>query len=294
MQQYKPIFLAASLLLIIGAISPTSGEKELIIKLQGEVLVLQRQVRDLQESFDKWQGQSAASLQKISENTDTTVREISSVEDSLKNVQSFHSSNLAGTSVQLQKISEHLSRQNQNLSSLSQQMSTLRQSIQEFQQKLESKERSERVADPSTTQNSPESLFATAYSQYNKGNYESAISFFRAYLNSQSQGEDIDDAIFWIAESLFSLDRHNEAIREYDRILSEFPKGDKATQALLKKGITLLHLERRNEGVTILKSVINQFPNSTEASTARNELSRLGEVSSTSSALPPQNRQRPM
>jgi TolA-binding protein len=298
MQQFKPLFLVAALLLIIGAASP-SGEKELIIKLQGEILVLQRQTRDLQESFDKWQGQSTASIQKISENTESTAREISSIEDTLKLVQSSNSSNLAGATVQLQKISEQLSRQGNSFSSISEQINTLKQELQNLGQKLESAEKSSTA----TSQSTPDEIYSIAYGQFTKGNYEAAITNFRTYIGAQGQGEMSDDAIFYIAESLFSLARYNEALREYDRILSEYQKGDKYTPSLLKKGITLLHLERRNEGVGVLKSVISQAPSSQEASQAKDELSRLGEdspasnttsSSSSSSSGPPQSKKRPM
>jgi tol-pal system protein YbgF len=294
MKQYKPLILAATIFLILGATAPNNGDKELIIRLQGEVLVLQRQIRDLQESFDKWHGQSTASLQKISENSTVTVREITTIGDSLKNVQTSQNSNLAGTSTQLQKISEQLTKHNQNFSDLGQQINSLKQSIQEYQQKSESREKSENNADPSSLLTTPETLFATAYNQFNKGNYESALKYFRAYLSSQSHSEDSDDAQFWIAESHFAMGKYTQALSEYDRILSDYPKGDKTTLALLKKGITMLHLERRQEGVSALKSVIAQSPNSREAALAKNELNRLGEefVPSTTS-LPPQNRQRP-
>jgi tol-pal system protein YbgF len=294
MKQYKPLVLAAAVFLIIGATAPNNGDKELIIRLQGEVLVLQRQIRDLQESFDKWHGQSTASLQRISDNSSTTVRELTALGDSLKNVQTSQSSNLVGTNTQLQKISEQLSKNQQNFSDLSQQINSLKQSIQEYQQKSESRDKSENTPDPSSSLDTPETLFATAQNQFNKGNYESAIKYFRAYLTSQNQSEDSDDAQFWIAESYFALGKYNQALSEYDRILSDYPRGDKTTQALLKKGITMLHLERRREGVNALKSVIAQSPNSREASLAKNELNRLGEefVPSTT-PTPPQNRQRP-
>jgi tol-pal system protein YbgF len=296
MQRYKPLILAAAIFLFIGATMPNNDDKELIIRLQGEILVLQRQIRDMQESFDKFQGQSTASLQKISDNTGSTAREMSTIGESLKNVQSSQSTNLAGATVQLQKILEQLSRQNQGFSSLGQQLDALKQSVQDLQQKTESREKSERLPDPTTMTNNPENLFATGYNQYKKGDYESAIRYLRSYLNVQTQSEDLDDALFWIAESQFSLGKYNEALREYDRILSEHPRGDKASQSLLKKGITLLYLERRNEGIAALRSVKTQFPNSPEASQAGNELNRLGEefVPSSSSTAPPQSRQRPL
>ena len=297
MHQYKPWLLTAIFLLILGATSPSGADKDLIIKLQGEVLVLQRQLRDLQESFDKWQGQSTQSLQKISDNTNSTAREISTIGDSLKTVQSSQTANLTGATTQLQKISEQLARHNQNFSSISQQITSLRESIQEYQQRSE-RERSEKSLDPSLLINNPDNLFAAGSAQFKKGNYESAIIYFKTYLESHNQTPESDDALFGIAESYFSLGKYNEALREYDRLLSEYPRGDRTLQASLKKGITLLHLERRSEGVDLLRSVIAQAPNSQEASLAKDELNRLGEATSSSSSLspstPPQNRQRPL
>ncbi|MBO0800169.1 MAG: hypothetical protein J2P31_15215, partial [Blastocatellia bacterium] len=216
MQQIKPLLLGAILLLIAGAASPTSGEKELIVKLQGDVLVLQRQTRDLQESFDKWQGQSTASLQKISDNTDSTARDISTIEDTLKLVQSSNTSNLAGATVQLQKISEQINRQGNSFSGLTDQINNLKQSLQNLEQKLEEK------SPAATSQNNPDDLYFVAYGQYTKGNYEAAITNFKAYLNTQNhldKGDKSADAIFYTAECLFSLAKYNEALTEYDRIL---------------------------------------------------------------------------
>jgi tol-pal system protein YbgF len=291
MKRYKFLILAAITLLIAGASSPSSGDKELIIRLQGEVLVVQRQIRDLQESFDKWQGQSTASLQRLSDNSSTTVRELSSIEDALKNARSSQNNTLAGASSQLQRISEQLSRQDQSISNIEKQIDALRQIIQE--QRAEPKEGSQ--SSPASLQNGPENLYTAGYGHFKRGDYQSAINHFRAYLNSNSQSDESDDALFWMAESLSSLARYNEALEGYDRILSEYPKGDKATQALLKKGITLLQLERRSEGVNTLRSLLTQYPKAQEAISARNELNRLGEdrYNSTTAPLPPQNRQRP-
>ena len=53
MKRYALLIVPTLLLLVAGAATmPRESDKELIIRLQGEVIVLQRQVRDLQESFD--------------------------------------------------------------------------------------------------------------------------------------------------------------------------------------------------------------------------------------------------
>jgi hypothetical protein len=95
MKQYKPWIIVALLCVLVGASSPASGEKELIIRLQGEVLVLQRQIRDLQEAFDKAQGQSTAALQRLVETSEGSQRTLANLEDSFKSTQTSQVNNLA-------------------------------------------------------------------------------------------------------------------------------------------------------------------------------------------------------
>ena len=291
MYDYRALILCAIVFLIIGASSPTSGEKELIVKLQGEVLVLQRQVRDLQESFDKWQGQSSASLQKISENTTSAAREISGLEDVLRNTQSTQSNNLAGTTAQLQRILEQVSRHNEHFSTLSQELGSLKRSVQEHQQKLDSQ-----IGSWQPPTNDPKQLLTMASRQFNAGQYEPAIAQFREFLAVAGPDEDRDQAIFLMAESYFALSRYGDALREYDRLLSESPRGPKAASAFLKKGLALLYLERRDEGIQTLRLVVQEYSGTPAAAAAKDELNRLGEVSaspSTPSVPPPTNKQRP-
>jgi chromosome segregation ATPase len=54
-------------LIAAAAASPTAGDRDLIVRLQGEVLVLQRQIRDLQESVDRHHETSNAALQRLAD-----------------------------------------------------------------------------------------------------------------------------------------------------------------------------------------------------------------------------------
>ncbi|MBX3278787.1 MAG: hypothetical protein KF868_12360 [Acidobacteria bacterium] len=54
-------------LVAAAAASPNVGDRDLIVRLQGEVLVLQRQIRDLQESVDRHYETSNATLQRLAD-----------------------------------------------------------------------------------------------------------------------------------------------------------------------------------------------------------------------------------
>lgn len=291
MQRYGQLAFAMALFLLVGASLPSGNDKELIVRLQGEILVLQRQMRDLQESFDKWQMKSENSLDKLGNASDASTKALSSIEDKLQRNQGSQNSTLAGVNNHLAKISEQVSINNQQISQLSQQINAVKQSLQEYQRKLQERDGLE----IKSVANDPEMAFAVAYLKYRNGEYTTAVNLFREYLKSSGQNEKSDDAAFWIAESLASQGKLAEALNEYDDILVKYPKGDKAATAQFKKGVALLRLEKRQEGVETLKALISLYPNSQEAESAKSELVRLGEIENNAPQTTPSptSRQRP-
>lgn len=304
MKRYALLIVPTLLLLVAGAATmPIESEKELIIRLQGEVIVLQRQVRDLQESFDKSQGQTTPMLQKIADHAENTMRALPALEDALKNAQITQSNNLTGATARLAKLSDQLAQNDQHFNQINNQITNqtkglkdyFDQQMQALQRRLEAERQAEKQAEKQTEMTAPqftnpEQLYAFAYSQFTKGNYEQAIANFRRYIDAYGHTEAADNAQFWIAESFHAQARYNEALREYDRLLTDYPRSDKAAAAMLKKGITLLQLERRDEGVAALRAVINLYPHSQEAALAGQELSRLGEPAQPAPTPAPQTK----
>jgi tol-pal system protein YbgF len=296
MKRYGLLFVPALLFLMAGAATtPRESEKELIIRLQGEVIVLQRQIRDLQESFDKSQGQTSPLLQKIADQAENTMRTLPALEEAFKNAQTTQSNNLTGATARLAKLSEQLGQNEQRFNQISSQIKGLRdhldQQIQVMQRRLEAEKEAEKQAQVNLPQfTNPEQLYAFAYGQFTKGNYEQAVTNFRRYIEAYGHTEAADNAQFWIAESFHTQSRYNEALREYDRLLIDYPKGDKTAAANLKKGITLLQLERREEGVAALRAVITLYPHAQEAAVAAQELSRLGEPAQPAPTPAPTNK----
>jgi tol-pal system protein YbgF len=273
-QRYRYLAFAAAIILITGAAIPSGDDKELIIRLQGEVLVLQRQIRDLQESFDKWQVKSETSFNTLGNASETSTRTLSSIDDKLQRNQGSQANAVAGVNAHLAKISEQIGASNRQVSQLGQNIDSLKQSLQEFQRKLQEQE--SRNNRPNT--DDPEIAFSQAYLKFKEGDYDSAVNLFRAYMRTFGQTEKSDDAAFWIAESLAAQGKLAEALSEYDSLLTKYPNGDRIASARLKKGLTLLQMERRQEGVEALKSVVSLYPNTQESEIAKAELVRLGEA----------------
>jgi TolA-binding protein len=215
MRRYNILILGAITLLIIGATSPASSDKELIIRLQGEVIVLQRQIRDLQESFDKWQGQSQATLQKLEENTTSSARGVTLIEDALKTQRTSQTNNLAGTNTQLQRIAEQLSRQEQNFSNVIRQIDALKDSVRDYQQKVEN---SAKKSDTGLSPSSPEEL-------------NRALREYDRILTEIPKSERTPNAMFKKGTILLQLERREEGVDILKSLISQYPDSQEATLA---------------------------------------------------------------
>ncbi|MBK7598886.1 MAG: tetratricopeptide repeat protein [Acidobacteria bacterium] len=277
MRDYRSLILIA-IILTAGAASPAAGEKELIIKLQGEVVVIQRQLRDLQESFDKWQGQSTSSIQKLSDNSTTTLRGITGIEDALRTTQSSQTTGLAGASSQLQKIIDQLNRQAQSNSQIGQQISGLRKELSDYQQKMESRDKPDKIGENSLPNDDPDALYLAAHNNFNSRSYQNTIRYANQFLSLAGTGaEKRADVRFLLGESLYALGRDSDAVIEFDQVIAQYPDSEKTGNAIFRKGLCLLRLEKREDGISTLKTVIIRYPKSLAAENAKKELSRLGE-----------------
>jgi len=213
MRHYNILILGAITLLIVGATSPASNDKELIIRLQGEVIVLQRQIRDLQESFDKWQGQSHATLEKLQENSTSSASSLTTIEDALKTQRSTQSNNLAGTNAQLQRIADQLSRQEQNFSNIIRQIDVLKDSVKDYQQKVEI---SARLSDPPAS--TPENL-------------NQALREYDRILTEIPKSEKAPNAMLKKGTTLLQLERREEGVEILKSLIGQYPNSQEAILA---------------------------------------------------------------
>lgn len=273
MKRYSPFIFFGILIFALGA--KVSSDKDLIIRLQGEVLVLQKQIRDLQESFDKSNGQSVTMIQKVSENSETTLRSLNAIEEAIKLSQTTQSNTLSGANTNIRRLSDQVSQTDKRFDQITTQISALKGIIEQQARQRQEEER-KRDTTPPRFEN-PEQLYAFAYTQHTQGKYEEAIANFRRYVEAYGSTEAADNAQFWIGEGFFAQMRYAEALAEYDRLITTYPSGDKVIASQYKKGLSLLFLERRDEGVASLRLVIANAPSSPEAALARQELERLGE-----------------
>jgi tol-pal system protein YbgF len=122
----------------------------------------------------------------------------------------------------------------------------------------------------------PMEMYQSAYRDYQKGNYDLAISGFREFIDKNPSSEYADNAAYWIAESVYSQKKYAAAVQQFDSVVSKYPKSDKVPGALLKKGLAYIALGDRSRGIVQLQYVVHEHPNSAEAGVARQKLKQFG------------------
>src|SRR6185503_9424719 len=222
--------------------------------LKAEVTILGRQIRTMQEGLDRNSGQINALITQIIDNV-----------SAIRQAQGRVSESAGSALSEVSGLGERLSATNQRIDRLSEQMAELKRLVENLP-KL-----------PTFTQitpGNPDQLFAAAYGDYSRGNYDLALSEFRQYVETYPTSEMADNAQYWIGECLYSKKQLNEAIAEFDKVSTLFPKGDKVPAARFKKAMALMDLGQADASRAELTAIIRLYPRSNEAVLAKQQLER--------------------
>jgi tol-pal system protein YbgF len=257
---YKIVLAMFITALAVNGAAATSGDQKdrdaqiklALDELKNEVVVLERQVRDMQASMDRNSGQMNALINQIVDNV-----------NAIRQAQSRVAEGSLSAINQTNNLGEQLSATNQRIERLSGQMAELKRLVENLP-KLPTMMQ--------ITPGNPDQLFAAAYGDYSRGNYDLAISEFRQYVETYPSSEMADNAQYWIGEALYGKKQLNEAITEFDKVITLFPKGDKVPAARLKKGLALIDLGQSEAGRAELTTLIRLYSRSNEAQLARQQL----------------------
>jgi tol-pal system protein YbgF len=224
-------------------------------ELKTEVTLLQRQIQMMQETFNKTSGELNTLIVQMSDNISAVRRSQSSI-----------STSSTETASQVGAMGERLTATNQRMERLSEQFAQLKKLIEDIPKM------------PTIAQVTPgnaEQLFAAAYSDYSRGNYDLALSEFRQYVESYPGSELSDNAQYWIGEIFFAQKKFAEAAAEFEKVATLSPNGDKASLAVFKRGLVLAELGRKDEAIAQFQTIIRTYPRSNEASLATQQLQQL-------------------
>ncbi len=252
-------------LLLAASTTLFGGTKEEIIRLQRDVLLMQKQVLELQKSFDSSSDIVRSLLEQLNDQIGTTNR----VLEQMAGI-------LAGQQGQFEKTIETVRQDvltvNVKLDETNNRVAALHQKMDEAQKKVENR----RIPYMDAGGPKPDQIFHMAYNDYIAGNYELAAAGFRDFLADFSESEYADNAAYYLGVSLQLQGRLEPAIDAFDQVINLYPNSDYTPSAYFKKAVVEQDLQKNEEAIESLKKLIALFPEAQEATLARQQLTNLG------------------
>lgn len=224
-------------------------------ELKTELILVQRQTQTMQDTFNKTMGELNTLIVQMGDNI-----------AAVRRAQSAISTNTTDTSGQISAMGERVTATNNRMERLSEQFASLKKLIEDIPKM------------PTFTQLTPgnaEQLFAAAYSDYSRGNFDLALSEFKQYVETFPSSELADNAQYWIAEILLAQRKPAEAIAELEKVAQVNPQGDKTALALYKRATLLLEAGKKDEAVAQFLAIIKGYEKSNEAALATQQLQQI-------------------
>jgi tol-pal system protein YbgF len=240
----------------------SGGDKEERVKLERmtaqleelktEIIVLQEQVQNLRDGISRTDGIQSTLLMQMSHNVSAIGR-----------AQSAISTNSDDSLKQLSAIGKRLTVYNDQIEQLSEQFIGLQKMIDKLP---------DQTIFVQVTPGKPVQLFAVAYNDYSRGNYELSLSEFQQFVETYHNSELADNAQYWIGEIYLKHNMYQESLDAFARVVDIYPKADKATVALFKRAIVFEEMGRREDAVKQLQMLIRTYPKCFEAKVAKRQL----------------------
>lgn len=120
-----------------------------------------------------------------------------------------------------------------------------------------------------------ETFYNLAYETFKKGEFDTSMEIFSAFLDKFPKGKFSDNATFWVGECYYRTNQYEKAILEYEKVKQNYPSGDKVPSALFKQALCFQKLNKNDEANIILKSLIQHYPESEQAEMAKEQMEKF-------------------
>ena len=123
--------------------------------------------------------------------------------------------------------------------------------------------------------NPSDEAYETALQTYQAGDYDTAVSEFRAFLDAYGSDAAAPNARYWLAEALLRLNDYGTAIEEGEMLISTHPDSDKIPDTIFLVGKAHLAMGDPYAARDTWEALVADYADSEAAVKARDLLDRL-------------------
>lgn len=260
-----PVLATVATLILVATIAlhrPLEAkDKDEILKMQQELIILQRQVKDLQELDSKNTGEIKALLNQTLDSVNTMKRDVTQTREAVDRGVGDIANNSNAMVQQISRLNERLNATDQR--------------IEKLQEQLEGIKRIFSPTQLSTNCDDGDKLYEVAYGDYIRGNYALAVAQLRNYITCFPNTEGAANAQYLIGDSLYKQLDYKNAIPEFDKLIVGYPTSSRMPAARFKKADALLKLDRRREAADEFRFIVSNYPGTPEANQASEMLQQM-------------------
>jgi tol-pal system protein YbgF len=292
----KKSVLSAVLIAALAALMapPVYGVSRETIQMMQQLDTLLQMVQNLQKTVDSQTAVLRTLIEQNSNAISQMRQQMGGVQKATQNL-ATSSTKLDSITSEIQALSASIAETNSRLAKLSEQVAQTQNIIQTLNQPPTpasgtaaaggAQGPAGQASQTGDTQSSqpqvpdPASLFSSALSSYNGGQYKLAVQGFQEYLQYYANTDRASDAQFYIGDSYYNMGNYPKAIDQFNVCLERYQSGSRLPTAQLKKAYSLLALGETRAGVRELQSLIKRYPHSSEADLARQRLKGIESAS---------------
>lgn len=118
-------------------------------------------------------------------------------------------------------------------------------------------------------------VYDDAFILVRQGEYEKAITSFKAFLVDCEKHELVENAHYWIGQSYYSMEKYTDAIEEFNFLLENYKGSVNTSRAMFKLGRSQQELGKKTEAKKIYQQLIDEYPGTFDAEQAKELLKDL-------------------
>ena len=239
-----------------------AGTKEELIRLQSEIMSLQKQLLEFDKSYnERIDGLRSLIVQltdEVAKSSNTMTRLGAAIDSRTEDARTMDKAlrtELEGMGIKIEDAAVSISAMAQQLNEMKAQTESMAAEASGF---------------------APDTMYNQAYNDFVMGNDDMAIEGFTIYIDTYPTSGKAANALLYLGDSYSRQNKLKPAMDSFSRVITEYPQAAVVPSALFKRARVELALQEKDNAIADYRDIIDRFPSSSEADQARAELQQLG------------------